>query len=32
MDAGKLLYGIVLEKNKIGEWVKIQMQVFLKDL
>ena len=31
MDAGKLLYGKVKSKEIIGEWVKIEMEVFLKD-
>ncbi len=31
MDAGKLLYGKVKCKEKIGEWTKIEMEVFLKD-
>ncbi len=31
MDAGKLLYGKVKGKEKIGEWTKIEMEVFLKD-
>ena len=31
MDAGKLLYGKVKNKEKIGEWCKIEMEVFLKD-
>lgn len=31
MDAGKLLYGKVKSKEKIGEWAKIEMEVFLKD-
>ncbi|MDR3258829.1 MAG: HIRAN domain-containing protein [Fusobacteriaceae bacterium] len=31
MDAGKLLYGIVKEKNKVGKWTKIQVEIFLSD-
>ena len=31
MDAGKLLYGKVKTKEKIGEWIKIEMEVYLKD-
>ena len=31
MDAGKLLYGKVKCKEKIGDWVKIEMEVYLKD-
>lgn len=31
MDAGKLVYGKVKNKEKIGEWVKIEMEVFLRD-
>ena len=31
MDAGKILYGKVKDKEKIGEWTKIEMEVYLKD-
>lgn len=31
MDAGKLIYGKVKNKEKVGEWVKIEMEVYLKD-
>ena len=31
MDAGKLLYGKVKSKEKIGDWVKIEMEVYLKE-
>ncbi len=31
MDAGKLLYGIVHEKEFLRNWLKIQIQVFLSD-
>lgn len=31
MDAGKLLYGKVKSKEKIDEWIKIEMEVYLKD-
>jgi hypothetical protein len=31
MDAGKLLYGVVKEKNKVGNWTKIQVEIFLSD-
>lgn len=31
MDAGKLLYGKVKNKEKIGNWTKIEMQVYLRD-
>ena len=31
MDAGKILYGKVKGKEKIGEWTKIEMEVYLKD-
>ena len=31
MDAGKLLYGKVKNKEKIGDWIKIEMEVYLKD-
>lgn len=31
MDAGKLVYGKVKTKEKIGDWIKIEMEVYLKD-
>jgi hypothetical protein len=31
MDAGKLLYGVVKEKNKVGNRTKIQVEIFLSD-
>ena len=31
MDAGKLVYGKVKSKEKIDNWVKIEMEVYLKD-
>lgn len=31
MDAGKLIYGKVKRKEKIDNWVKIEMEVYLKD-
>lgn len=31
MDAGKLLYGTVYEKEKIRNWLKITIQIYLDD-
>ncbi|MDR2405142.1 MAG: HIRAN domain-containing protein, partial [Deltaproteobacteria bacterium] len=31
MDAGKLVYGVFKEKELAGNWLKINMQVFLDD-
>lgn len=31
MDAGKLVYGKVKRKEWIGDWVKIEVEVFLRD-
>jgi hypothetical protein len=31
MDAGKLIYGIVEDKEQLGTWLKIEMQIYLKD-
>ena len=31
MDAGKTLYGTVLEKEFVGKWLKITMEIFLDD-
>lgn len=31
MDAGKLLYGTIYEKDFEGDWLKITMQIYLAD-
>lgn len=31
MDAGKLLFGKIIEKEKRGEWIKIEIGIYLKD-
>lgn len=31
MDAGKLLYSTVYGKEKIGNWLKITIQIYLAD-
>ncbi|MCK9221794.1 MAG: HIRAN domain-containing protein [Limnochordia bacterium] len=31
MDAGKLIYGVVEDKERFGKWVKITIQVYLQD-
>jgi len=31
MDAGKLIYGTVYKKERIGKWLKITIKVFLSD-
>ncbi|MEI6579361.1 MAG: HIRAN domain-containing protein [Eubacteriales bacterium] len=31
MDAGKLLYGTIYEKDFNGDWLKITMQIYLAD-
>lgn len=31
MDAGKLLFGKITEKEKKGAWVKIYIKVFLRE-
>ncbi len=31
MDAGKLIYGIVKNKEKIQNWYRIEIKIFLKD-
>ncbi len=31
MDAGKLIYGIVEDKERLGNWLKIEMQIYLRD-
>lgn len=32
MDAGKLIFGRVVSKEYVGNWLKITVQIFLKDL
>ena len=32
MDAGKLLFGRLDEKNWVGRWLKLDIQVYLRDL
>jgi hypothetical protein len=32
MDAGKLLFGRLDEKNWFGRWLKLDIQVYLRDL
>jgi hypothetical protein len=32
MDAGKFLYGMVEEKENVGEWTKLSLKIFMKDL
>jgi hypothetical protein len=32
MDAGKFLYGMVEEKEHLGEWTKLKLKIFMKDL
>jgi hypothetical protein len=31
MDAGKLLFGSILNKERVGSWLKITIRVFLDD-
>lgn len=31
MDAGKLIYGTIKSKELLGNWVRIDMEVYLKD-
>lgn len=31
MDAGKLLYGVVYEKERLAGWLKITIQIYLDD-
>ncbi|MDO5580769.1 MAG: HIRAN domain-containing protein [Planctomycetia bacterium] len=31
MDAGKLIYGTVFKKQQTGNWIKIELQVYLDD-
>jgi len=31
MDAGKLIYGTVYKKERIGKWLKITIRIFLSD-
>lgn len=30
MDAGKLLYGRISKKEKVGNWLKITMDIYLQ--
>lgn len=32
MDAGKLLFGKIINKEFKGEWVKIEIEIYLKDI
>ena len=32
MDAGKLIYGKIEDKQRLGAWLKISMSVFLRDI
>ena len=32
MDAGKLLFGRLDEKNWVDDWLKLDVQVYLRDL
>ncbi|MCX7997649.1 MAG: HIRAN domain-containing protein [Leptospiraceae bacterium] len=32
MDAGKLIFGRLVNKEYVGNWLKITVQIFLKDL
>lgn len=32
MDAGKLIFGRVEEKEKVDDWIKISIKVFMKDV
>ena len=32
MDAGKLIFGRVEEKEKVEDWIKISIKVFMKDV
>ena len=32
MDAGKLLFGRLDEKNWVGRWLRLDIQVFLRDI
>ena len=32
MDAGKMLYGTVESKEMVGNWLKIQIAIYLQDL
>ena len=32
MDAGKLLFGRLDEKNWVGRWLRLDIQVYLRDL
>jgi hypothetical protein len=31
MDAGKLIYGTIHKKERVGKWLKITIQIFLSD-
>lgn len=31
MDAGKLIFGKIVEKNWYGEWLKMDIQTFMRD-
>ena len=31
MDAGKLVYGKIKSKEKIDNWIKIELEIYLKD-
>lgn len=31
MDGGKLLYGTIYEKERLGSWLKITIQIYLDD-
>ncbi|MBQ7263101.1 MAG: HIRAN domain-containing protein [Synergistaceae bacterium] len=31
MDAGKLIFGTLVHKERVGSWLKIEMQIFLDD-
>ena len=31
MDAGKLIYGTVEKKERLGKWMKITIQIFMED-
>jgi len=32
MDAGKLIFGRVEKKEKVDDWVKITIKVFMRDV
>ncbi|MDR2140931.1 MAG: HIRAN domain-containing protein [Deltaproteobacteria bacterium] len=31
MDAGKLVYGVLREKEKVGKWLRLTIRIFLED-